>query len=171
MKSEGSCRLVSLCTALLGILAAACSEPGQSPFEPQFSSSTPTPVECPTAVTQSVSGLIGPLGGVLSVGGSSVTIPLGAVLLPKTFTLTIPSSQYMEIEVTAADVEHYVFQKPVTMTIDYSRCTRNDIEHAPLTIWYWDGSTLIDDMGGTDDKVARTVTFGTPHLSGYVIAD
>jgi hypothetical protein len=155
------------------LAVAACSEPGRSPVEPQFSTIAPSIVECPTSVTHTTSSLIGPLGGVLNLDGSSVTIPLGAVLVPTTFTLTIPAGNYMEIDVSAAGVDHYTFQQPVTMTIDYSRCTRANIDKDPLSIWYIDTSThqLLQDMGGTDDKVARRVTFGTPHLSGYVIAD
>jgi hypothetical protein len=167
---------------VLALALAACSEPGSSPLEPasrpsqlesQYSLNNPSPVECPSSVTQSTSALIGPLGGSLSVGGSSVVVPAGAVLLPTSITLTIPASNYMEIDVSAGGVDHYVFQTPVSMTIDYSRCTRNDIDQTPLSIWYWNPSAneLLENMGGTDDKTARKVTFTTLHLSGYVIAD
>src|SRR4051812_9766739 len=111
--------------ATLTLSVGACSEPQSSPVEPQFSVSNPSMVECPTSVTHSVSSLIGPLGGLLWLDGSSVTIPVGAVLVPTTITFTIPASNYMEIDVHAAGVDHYQFEKPISVTIDYSRCTRN----------------------------------------------
>jgi hypothetical protein len=159
--------------SVLSLSIAACTEPGISPEEPQFSTTTPSIVECPASETHSTSAWIGPLGGSLSLDGSSVTVPLGAVLVPTFITMTIPAGNYMQVDVSAAGVDHYVFERPVTMTIDYSRCTRTDIDLRPLSIWYIDSSTheLLENMGGTDDKIARKVTFGTPHLSGYVIAD
>jgi hypothetical protein len=30
---------------------------------------------------------------------------------------------------------------------------------------------LLEDMGGTDDKVAHRITFTTGHLSGYAVAN
>jgi hypothetical protein len=39
-------------------------------------------------------------------------------------------------------------------------------------VWHIDPltKTFLEDMGGVDDKVARTVTFSTDHFSGYAIA-
>ncbi|HYC80889.1 MAG TPA: hypothetical protein VEB65_03825 [Solirubrobacterales bacterium] len=160
--------------AAVAVLGTACSD--MSPTEPQapsFSSSSgPTLVECPTDATRSKTGTIGLLGGTISLDGHSISLPFGAVLLPVSITLTVPASQYMEVDITANGLEHFEFLKPVDVTISYGRCTRTDIDHAPLSVWYIDSSTkaLLEDMGGVDDKTARTVTFGTGHLSGYSIA-
>lgn len=162
---------------MLVLSVAACSDPqsvaGPEAIAvgPQFAAGSAAPIECPIATTQSASATIGLLGGTVAVGGTAVVIPAGAVLLPENFTLTIPASNYLQIDVTAGNSEHYEFLKPISVTIDYSRCTRSNIDKAPLTVWYWDGTTLLENMNGTDDKATRTMTFGTPHLSGYVIAD
>jgi hypothetical protein len=129
-------------------------------------------VECPVSVTRSTSGLIGPLGGSLTLDGHSITFPEGAVVVPTTFTLAAPAGNYMELDIRANGAEHFEFETPVTVTISYARCTRADIDKAPLSVWYIDSTTkhLLENMGGTDNKVARTVTFGTGHLSSYSIA-
>ena len=129
-------------------------------------------VTCPIKTTRSVSALLGPLGGTLSLDGTSVTLPAGAVTVPTLLTLTIPASNYVEVEITANGLEHFLFELPVAVSIGYGRCTRSDIDAAPLTAWYIDGATnaLLEHMGGVDDKASRTVTFSTGHLSSYAIA-
>ena len=129
-------------------------------------------VECPTNQTLRASRVIGPLGGIVSVAGTSIDIPAGALSLPRLITLTAPAGKYVEVDVRADQLLSLVFDAPVTVTIDYSRCTRSDIDQAPLRAWYIDHVTkrFLEDMGGTDDKARRTVTFTTPHLSAYAVA-
>jgi hypothetical protein len=137
------------------------------------SGNAPSLITCPAADSRSTTGLIGPLGGVLSVGNTSVVIPANAVLDPTTFTLKVPSSKYVEIEVTANGGEHYVFAQPVTVTIDYGRCSRSNIDLAPLSAWNIDPVTkaLLEREPSVDNKLTRTVTFTTIHFSGYAVAD
>ena len=136
-------------------------------------SNTPSLITCPAGDSQSATGIIGPLGGVLSAGNTSVVIPANAVLDPTTFTLTVPSSKYVEIEVTANGGEHYLFAQPVTVTIDYGRCSRSNIDLVPLSAWNIDPVTkaLLEQEPSVDNKLARTVTFTTIHFSGYAVAD
>lgn len=136
-------------------------------------SSSPSLITCPAGDSASTMGIIGPLGGVLSVGNTSVVIPANAVLDPTAFILTVPSSKYVEIEVTANGGQHYLFAQPVTVRIDYGRCGRSDIDLRPLSAWNIDPVTkaLLEQQPSVDDKVARTVTFTTIHFSGYAVAD
>ena len=153
--------------------AAGVSRITAPQFEPRLvSSNTPAGLlECPTHITQSTSGTIGPLGGSLTLDGTSLVLPPGAVGLPTPFTLAIPASNYMEVRITAGGMEHFEFLKPVSATISYARCTRADIDKVALTVWHIDPVTkaLLENMNGSDDKSARTVSFGTDHLSGYSI--
>jgi hypothetical protein len=109
----------------------------------------------------------------VSLGGHSIQIPGGALLDPTPITLTEPASRYVEIGVQAGDAEHFLFELPVVVTISYDRCSRSNIDRTPLQVWYIDPITheLLENMGGVDDKLARTVTFLTSHLSGYAIAE
>jgi len=130
-------------------------------------------VECPTNETTTTSAVVGLLGGVINLGGTSITIPSGALTVPTLLKVTIPASQYMEIDVTAVGFTSFVFQQPVSVTIDYSRCARSDIDQQTLHVWHIDPNTKqrLEDMGGTDDKASRRITFSTGHLSGYAVAN
>lgn len=133
----------------------------------------PRLIYCPSNQTYSVTDTVGALGGLLSVAGTTVTIPAGALLSPTPITVTVPASPYMEIDVSVDGVDHFLFEQPITMTIGYSRCTSLASYLLPLTAWYINSETnaLIDPMVSVDNKVTRTVTFTTIHLSGYALAN
>jgi hypothetical protein len=78
----------------------------------------------------------------------------------------------MEIEVRANNLTSFVFQQQVAITIDYSRCNRTDTDGRALSVWRIDTHTkeLLENMGGTDDKTSRSITFTTGHLSGYAVS-
>lgn len=169
-------RLTSLA---LAAAVTACSEP-TSPA-PSATALTLLPelrksalVECPTDASESASALLGALGGEVSVGGHRVIVPPDALPLVdlSLVTLTVPASKYVEIEVSVNGLPHFEFAQPLTLVIDYGRCSRSNIDHEPLRVWYIDSVTdaFIEDMGGVDDKTARTVTFTTDHFSGYAVA-
>jgi hypothetical protein len=127
---------------------------------------------CPSSETQQTSGVIGIDGGTVSLGGTSIVLPALAVLSPTTIELTIPASPYMEIEITANGGEHFNFLRSVLVTIDYSRCT-NTPTWQSLSAWYIDSDTkaLLERMLSVDNKLTRTVSFSTLHLSGYALAN
>jgi len=133
---------------------------------------SPSLLRCPTTQTQTTTALVSTLGGVVSVGATSVQIPAGALTVATSITLTIPASQYMEIEVKANDLTSFLFQQSVSITIDYSRCSASEANKAPLSVWHIDTQTkaLLENMGGTDSKTSHTITFSTGHLSGYAVA-
>ena len=164
---------VSRCAALaaLAISAATCGGGNSSTAIP--SPSSPTLLKCPATQTQSTSALITTLGATVSLGGTSVKIPAGALLAATTIKLTVPASQYMEIAVQANDLTSFLFQQPVSITIDYSRCPDAEANKAPLSVWHIDTESkqLLENMGGVDDKTTHTITFTTGHLSGYAVAN
>ena len=177
MSGLSKLRNIAACAAAL-FVASACGD-GGSPTQAVAagslfpSTASPSLVSCPSTSAQSVSGLIGALGGTLSVGGTIVTIPANAVLSPTNFTLTIPASPYMEIEVTAGDSSHFVFSQPVAVTIDYGRCAGRSLLGPSYQAWNIDPTThaLLENMGGVDVKLTHTVVFTTLHFSGYALAD
>lgn len=131
------------------------------------------PIQCPTTESSTSSAVVTPLGGLVSVAGTTISIPAGALLSDALVTVTVPASPYMEVDISVQGTEHYVFELPVTVTIGYSRCTRSDIDHTALSAWYIDSQTkrLLQRMPSVDNKVLRTVTFTTEHLSGYAVAN
>lgn len=167
-------------TALAVVLLAlpGCRERG-TPASPDsgnllgFGSGT-TLIACPNNTEQTTTALIDPLlGGVLSVQDASITIPPGALSLPTVITLTVPVTPYARVDITALDVEHLLFNKPVTVTIDYDRCERPALDSMSLDAWYLSPllGTPIEKMPSTDDKSVHVVTFTTGHLSSYALAE
>jgi hypothetical protein len=167
-------KLVLVCGALL--LGTSCGEhraiTAGGPDDANTQRTSPSLVECPTNSTVSTQSLVGILGGTVTLGGTKISIPAGALTLPTLITVTVPASQYMEIDVRANDLTSFLFQEVVTVTIGYSRCTRSDIHQALLSVWHIDpqSHSLLENMGGSDDKNARSITFTTGHLSGYAVA-
>lgn len=163
----------------LALLAACGGDSASGPVSPEAvaanlggtPSSGPVLVECPAEVTRTASATIGTPGGTLELDGHRLHVPRGAVRGPTKFDLTVPASNYMEVEVHANGQQHFNFQTPATLTVDYSRCTRSNVDGELLRIFVVDETTgeILEDLGGVDDKVARTVTTVTPHLSGYSI--
>lgn len=161
------------------VFLAACGElhsPASPEAEPQASLTTDAVslVQCPTNFTRSTTGTIGPDGGTLSLEGSSVTVPPGAVDEPHEFTVVIPASPYMEVRYRVDDEATFQFDKPVTLTIDYNRCSRSNLLSLSLIAAHIDIDTkailaLFPDA--VDDKEERTVTFETDHFSGYALAN
>ena len=134
---------------------------------------SPKLLVCPTTTPLSGVFLADPiLGGSLTLGGTTVSIPAGAVSTPQLFVLTIPASKYMEIDVTAQGLTSFLFNQPATITIDYSRCSVSATENKQLKVYHIHTLTkaLLENMNATDDKAARKITFETGHLSGYGVA-
>jgi hypothetical protein len=169
MKTSYLARKLTGClAAALLLVAGSCKGWQPPPTEPPPSGVTLA--VCPTDQAQSASGNIGLLGGTVSLGGTSVLLPLGALLSPTSIELTIPASQYMEIEVTA-NGGSLRFLRPITVTIDYSRCSA-DVQQKQLSVWNIDPDSkeVLENMGGIDNKLTHSITFTTIHLSGYARA-
>lgn len=167
-------RLAAMAVGLFAI--AACAEPGDpvalGPDQPSLASSGPVLVQCPVETEESVTGTIGVTGGSVRLRNHQLRLPLKAVTVSLPFRLATPVSRYMELEVRAGDHDSFEFDRAGTVTIDYSRCSRSNIDKAPLSVWQIDPETkeLLEYMGGVDDKEARTITFTTYHLSTFSIA-
>jgi len=170
-------------TCFATLVASACATEQLSgtglvatidPPVPALGSAGPALLRCePVASPQTVTGVIGVLGGTLRLGNTMVVIPENAVPGPTTFTLTVPQSPIVEISVRAGTAEHYVFRRPVSVTIDYSRCAASLDPARPVTAWHIDEGSkrLLENMGGLDLRAANRITFLTGHLSGYAVAD
>src|SRR5207248_595243 len=68
---------------------------------------SPQILACPSAQTQQTTGVIGLLGGAITLGGMKVEIPFGAVLNPTLFQIVVPASQYMEVDVHAVGLTSF----------------------------------------------------------------
>jgi hypothetical protein len=145
------------------------------------SSSTATPaagtndgrlLACPVAVGDSATAVIGTRGGVVRAAGSELRVGPGAVSKPTAFTLVVPASSVMEVEIHAEGTPSYRFRHRVSVTIDYSRCAASALPQGSLAAWYIDPSSKrgLQNMRAEDDRAAQRLTFYTDHLSGYALA-
>src|SRR4051812_1281138 len=122
-------RLLRLAATFAVFALAACAD---GPTAPAARTTPPTPdapsdllwwggpsyLACPTTETQQATALIGPLGGLLSLGTDAISFPSGAVETPTLFAYTVPAGRLMKVDLSAVDVAHYVFDTSVTVTID-----------------------------------------------------
>ncbi|MBA2682981.1 MAG: hypothetical protein H0U66_00615 [Gemmatimonadaceae bacterium] len=113
---------------------------------------------------------IGPGGGTLSLGGFAMVVPKGAVRDTTTFVMRVPESKVLKVRIRARAEQHFTFEKPVTITLDYSRCKSVP---ADPTAWYVDEGTnaQLEQMPGLNDGASETFTLETGHLSGYALAN
>jgi hypothetical protein len=125
---------------------------------------------CPTDTTVTVTGVVGPQGGVLSTGGFRIEFPAGAVTVPQKFVLSVLRSEYLEIEAHAEGFASYQFATPVRITLDLARC--GSALPSSLRAWHIDpvSNALLENMGGTLDLTGRKLRFSTRHFSGYSVA-
>ena len=129
---------------------------------------------CPSRGEEESSvGVIGPEGGSLAVGATRLDVPPGAVPTETTFEILLPRSAFMEVEIRAVGTEHYVFDRPVVISIDLSRCGLDASSFITLQSAYIDSDTkvILELLGGSADPDAQTLTFQTGHLSGYAVAE
>jgi hypothetical protein len=132
----------------------------------------PVPLYCPHEESLSVARRIGPKGGTLTLAGTKLSIPRGAVPVETEIVLTIPASDWLELDIAAGDAEHYSFARPVTITVNYARCRTQAAETEALSAWYVDETSgdFLQDMGAIDSKAEKKLSFETDHLSKYAIA-
>lgn len=178
-----------MCALALGLAfaIAGCSDvstrppdggvvtPSDTNVVPTDTSTRPTSpqlIQCPTTQTATSSGLITPLGGIITAAGTSISLPIGSLLSATVIQVTVPASTYMEVDITANDLASFAFQSAVTITIDYSRCPTSVTVGKTLSVWQIDPQTkqLLTNMRGVNDAALRRITFTTDHLSGYAIA-
>jgi hypothetical protein len=164
--------------AAVAALLAACSDspvaPRAVPPTPDFARAAldgeeapPTFLTCGVAAPARASAVIGRTGGVLRVDGHALLVPPRAVPRPTRFTITVPASPFLEIDISAEGRDDYRFARPVAVTISYARCDPASLPDARLEAWWVEGNDGV--IAGVDDRRSRRVTFLTDHLSGYAV--
>lgn len=172
--------------ALLGLMLVACSEPvATDPMEtvpeseivaPQLNvaAMSVAPMYCPTTWPEVGYGLVTSRGGTIQLGESRIDVPAGAVKSPTSITMILHASPYMLIEMRANGRDHFQFEKPIEVVIDYSHCEAPTTgDGADRTAWYVDEGLGIpvEAMTTTDHPEDRKLKFTTDHFSVYIIAN
>ena len=182
--------VLRVCPGLLAVvlLAGACSDslpteaaaPAASSFSlrSNLSGDWESPghgsslLACPRSVTSSSSATVGPNGGTVALEGVSITVPPGALKRRTKLTVVLPASAYAIVELYAGEGGHIAFRKPISATISYAACSRQNVMARTLNVVYLDSNTgePLEEMRSADSKADQTVTFVTTHFSTYAVA-
>ena len=124
-------------------------------------------VRCAPLPADSVSQLIGPLGGVLEIGPDRLSIPAGALDAPVEITAIAPSDTVNRVRL---EPHGLTFRKPVSLTMGYAHCEAL-ASLVPKRIAYTDGAlTILELLPSIEDLLSRAVTARLRHFSDYAIA-
>jgi hypothetical protein len=127
----------------------------------------------------SVSGLIGSNGGSIQLAGHSVTVPAGVIGQPTVFTMTVPASGPVQVELTAVrsgafgrdrNVGAAGFDgQTVTLTLSYAWAT-NAGDPTDLVILRMHRDGTAEPLPVTLDAAGMRVTADLDHFSRYALA-
>jgi hypothetical protein len=119
-----------------------------------------------------VSGVFDANGGSLSIGGTTLAIPAGAVSAPTTFTINRPNGEltydFTATQNTANDVGSAGFAVPLTLTISYAD-VHGRVKN-PVIVWIKPNG-YAEPQATTVDATAKTMSAPISHFSVYGGAD
>lgn len=168
----------------LALFSAACSTDSVLPVAPTAEAvplAADTPLfakagasldgllACPTTTSAAGEAVIDASGGTLMVAGHGLYVPPGAVKKPTRFTLSVPASSVLEVDISAEGKREYRFKSPVMVRLSYARCPSVP---ADLVGWWIEGGAKgkRGEMPSVDDRSTQSLWITTDHLSGYAIA-
>lgn len=168
------------------LVASACAQdrPAETPLAPTVTPSLSATTTTYTLVHDAkplrlltsqltLSTLIGPTGGKVSLLGHVLTVPKGAVTVPTIFTMLVLPTGFIEVELAAllpilgTDVGGS-FTKPVTLKLTYKR-SPDAIDPARLLIVRVNG-TEYEPLVSTVNIDAEAVSAKLTHFSKYAMA-
>jgi hypothetical protein len=132
----------------------------------------PTLLQCERSNAVSTRGIIGPKGGSISLDGHRLVVPPGAVHRHVRFTMSVPASREVIVDVSADGRSHFTFARPAILTISYARCSGQPLEPAKLRVWFVHEQShrFLQEMSADADENAHTLSFAIRHLSTYAVA-
>jgi len=111
---------------------------------------------------------IGPLGGSISAGPHTLTVPPGALLSPTTITMTAPTGR--GVNAVRFQPEGLRFVAPAALTMSYANCNLLG-KLLPKRIAYTDRNlNILYYLLSFDNLFSKSVTGKVNHFSDYVVA-
>jgi len=125
-------------------------------------------LKCSPLPYDSVTAVIGPTGGTITVGPHTLAIPYGALSAPTTITGTLPQGQ--GVNAIRFYPQGLQFARPASLTMSYANCNLLG-SLAPKQIAYTtDALTILSYLLSIDNLFTRKVTGQVNHFSEYVVA-
>jgi len=126
----------------------------------------PQLLACPTSTSYASSKVVGPWGGVVTVGPHSLVIPPGALESNVTISAKAPAGQYLEVQFEPHGLR---FKQPAALNLNYSRCGL--VQGLLLSVVYIDDNrSILEILSSSNNIFTRTVTGKLDHFSGYAVA-
>jgi hypothetical protein len=124
-------------------------------------------VACTPLSADSVTQVIGPDGGTISVGPHSFTVPAGALDSAVSITAVMPSDVVNRVAFQPAGL---TFHAPAMLTMSYANC--GPLAHLlPTQIAYVDQLlNLLSYIPSISNARAESVTGAVAHFSDYAVA-
>lgn len=127
---------------------------------------TYTLLRCDLLPYAGTSKVIGPLGGTIAVGRSSLVIPPGALAEPTVITMEQPSSNTVEARFRPHGL---VFATPAKLTMSYSSCL-DQRGYVRAIVYVNDDGKIVEVPPSVDFPSSDKVVGSIDHFSGYVVA-
>lgn len=135
--------------------------PGSNGQVSQTPSQAGAGLQCSVLQPLSGSAVIGPSGGVLTVGPHRLIVPPGALVRDTLISATVPAGNMIEIDFAPHGLR---FKKPAGLILDASSCGV-----VPNAVY-------LDEIGGGDEHIAATysnwwhvIAAPIDHFSGYAL--
>jgi hypothetical protein len=111
---------------------------------------------------------IGPLGGSISAGPHTLTVPPGALTAPVSITMTAPTG--LGVNAVKFQPEGLQFTAPAVLSMSYSNCSLLG-NLLPKRIAYTDDNlNILSYLLSLDNLLSKRVTGTVNHFSDYVVA-
>ena len=149
----------------------SCGEPGAvAPEVPALQASRTASgtrqLRCRPLVYDSVTQMVGWLGGSIRVSRHVLQIPFGALTKPVKITLVAPSDTVNRIQFQP---EGLVFQLPVSLTMSYANCNASKATPPKQVAYVSDSLAILEVEPSVDDVSGKRVIARLSHFSGYAI--
>jgi hypothetical protein len=144
----------------------ARGNPGATPRNAGGASGTPHVVACSPRDTIVSSGVFGPAGGTLVVGGSRLIIPGGALLDTVTITAVAKGDSTSEVDFQPSGLH---FAKPAGLVLDGTGCEL-DAATSPSVVYVAPDGSILETIEAYYDPHWKAVAAPIEHFSGYAIA-
>jgi hypothetical protein len=112
------------------------------------------------SVSQSINGSV---GGQVSNGRFTLTVPAGAFTGTRTITVALSEVDELQCELYPEGLQ---FSVPATLAISLSGTSLDD-DSAATVAWYNPGAAVWVDMNGAFDVATHSVRAALPHFSIY----
>jgi hypothetical protein len=163
---------------LLALAALSCTEPsapapqgdllGGWPLLPPPPLPIPLDlVRCTPTPYDSVTQTVGPGGGTIQVGTTTLSVPAGALDSAVSITAVTPSDTVNHVRF---EPQGLTFLQPASLTMSYANCNTMQSLDPRRIAYTTEALQILEYLPSVDDASSQTVTGELHHFSDYAIA-